>query len=57
LPAAISSEERVARLVAAHVTGGGRVDDPALTATVMGELGVSDRQARRRLEPFRKGQL
>jgi hypothetical protein len=39
------------------VARGGRVGDRALTATVMGQLGVSERTARRRLEPFRKAQL
>ncbi|MGH8931914.1 MAG: hypothetical protein ACRDZO_15140 [Egibacteraceae bacterium] len=47
----------VAALVAEHVSDGGKVKDPALTWAVMHELGLSDRQARRRLEPFRKGEL
>ncbi|MGH6719767.1 MAG: hypothetical protein ACREER_10650 [Alphaproteobacteria bacterium] len=44
----------VAALVADHVFGGGEVEDPALTWAVMHELGLSDEQARRRLERFRK---
>lgn len=55
LPATtLTPDETVAALVTAHLAVGGRASDPALTAAVAAELGVSARTARRRLQPFRE---
>ncbi len=45
--------------MAAHEADGGHVTDPELTVTVTvaAALRVSERTARRRLEPFRAGQV
>ncbi len=54
---AAERDGRVAELVAGHVAGGGKVTDPELTVAVATAIGLSDRTARRRLAPFRAGQV
>jgi len=44
---------RVAELVRAHLAAGGELGDGALTAAVAAALDVTDRTARRRLQPYR----
>jgi len=48
---------QVVDLVAAHEADGGHVTDPELTVAVAAALRVSERTARRRLEPFRAGKV
>ena len=48
---------QVVELVAAHEADGGHVTDPELTVAVAAALRVSERTARRRLEPFRAGKV
>lgn len=43
----------VAELVQAHLVAGGELGDAVLTAAVATTLGVTDRTARRRLQPYR----
>ncbi|MGH8933014.1 MAG: hypothetical protein ACRDZO_20910 [Egibacteraceae bacterium] len=47
----------MADLVTAHVAAGGKVTDPSLTVAVAKAIGLSDRTARRRLKPYRVGQV
>jgi hypothetical protein len=51
------TDEAVAAIVASHVANGGHVTDAELTGIVAGQLAVSDRTARRRLQPFRTGEV
>lgn len=48
-----AASARVAALVRAHQAAGGDLGDAALTATVAADLQVTDRTARRRLQPYR----
>lgn len=50
---AADSPDTLAAVVAAHLSGGGQVADAELTAAVAEHLAVSERTARRRLEPYR----
>lgn len=52
-----TASARVAEMVAAHEAAGGQVRDAGLTVAVAKTLGVSERTARRRLVPFRSGQV
>jgi hypothetical protein len=47
----------VAAIVTGYVANGGHVSDAELTAIVADRLAVSDRTARRRLQPFRTGEV
>jgi hypothetical protein len=51
------TDQAVAAIVAAYVASGGHVTDAELTALVADRLGCSDRTARRRLQPFRTGEV
>ena len=51
--AADSTPDTVAELVRAHLAGGGELGDATLTAAVAATLDVTDRTARRRLQPYR----
>lgn len=51
--AADSTPDTVAELVRAHLAAGGELSDAALTAAVATTLDVTDRTARRRLQPYR----
>lgn len=49
--------DTVDALVAGHLSGGGQLADGLLTAAVAAALGVTDRTARRRLQPYRDGHI
>lgn len=49
----VNAGDPVAGLVAAHLAAGGQAGDAALTAAVAVALDVTDRTARRRLQPYR----
>jgi hypothetical protein len=58
IPAATDrTDEAVAAIVAGYLASGGHVADAELTGIVADRLGCSDRTARRKLQPFRTGEV